>query len=627
MPKFGGHIVIGDGVARALGYSEDKLKGDIGAALRLGAIGPDLTLFLFDPAENNEFVYSALKTGSKLYKQIRGIRDKIDEIENYIGQPATNLADWMSGGFSTSMLEFTGLAVDSFISCLKVIPFSNLTVSVENPFKDLPIETLEKLFGIDLPDWALVPKIDLTTNLDSNKVTSPAYIFRYFGGPYTNDPPFKIAAEVGDYSDWWWMDVLHYRRTTAFARRLLDLAETSEDPVLIAYAIGYFSHVGGDIVGHPYVNSMVGGPFRNHALRHMVIESLLDVSIWSDRGYGEIMSSRLDLKIKLGDKEQTKIATLFNQALMDVFVEPINKDSPIKTKNFKGSAPSIDDIKSAYETMSGYLGFASDIDLKQPIKPAESLGEIWDEIREHLERNIDQINQYYKDLSHSSGWDWLAALIGLVMWTASLVVKLLTLPVAIVARIAAIAPRWFFYLVNTALYDFVSNLRFTMALCGWGYASKKDLDRQISKELLTVHNFGNDGYPFSMTKRFDGFWLSYPGDLRTSDERPNTISGPYHDVHTSADFIDGLKYDDTHDALLKELANPPIGANEVWTYNILGDILTNTNGTSGLFGNAVDFSVKLIRKEFPDGAFDLDGDRGYGSLQWENNPPNTRYIP
>jgi Zinc dependent phospholipase C len=630
MPKFGGHIVIGEGVAKKLGDPDLGLEGDVGAALRLGAIGPDLTLFLFDPSEDNIFVYDVLKKATNAYKSIRDIRDKITEIENYIGRPATDLGDWMTGGFSTSMLEFTGLAVDSFISCLKVLAFSKNKISVVNPFQGVDLDLLKKMFGVDLPGWVRLPHIDLSTELDSSKITSPAYIFRYFGAPYTEDPPFKKKAPVGDYSDWWWMDVLHYRRTTAFARRLLTLAEQSGDPVLKAYAIGYFSHVGGDIVGHPYINSMVGGPFRNHALRHMVVESLLDVSIWSERGLGEIMNSRLDLKLKLSDGSVGKISELMHCALTDVFVKPINGETPIYTKNFGKAAPTASDLRSAYNTMTGYLAFSTDVGLEEPIRPAENLGELWDEIREHIERSIDKVNEYWKDLQHATGWDWLAALIGLVMWTASLVVKLLTLPVALVAKLAAFAPRWFFYLVNTALYDFVCNVRFAMATCGWGYASQKDLSRGLSKRLLTVHtawNGDNFNYPHAMTERVDGFWLYHPTEIDNKFELPNTIPGPYLKTHGPSDFIDGLQYDHINDNALKSLADAPRGSNEEWTSKILFDIQSTAGGGSSFFGNAVDFSIALIKGNFPNGAFDLDGDRGYGTLQWENYPPNSRYLP
>ena len=75
--------------------------------------------------------------------------------------------------------------------------------------------------------------------------------------------------------EWGPFDVLHYRRTGEFASRLLEFSRN--DPELHAYAIGYLSHYAADVVGHPYVNMLVRGPFREHGQRHKVVENFQDV--------------------------------------------------------------------------------------------------------------------------------------------------------------------------------------------------------------------------------------------------------------------------------------------------------------------------------------------------------------
>lgn len=629
MPKFGGHIVIGEEVGRRLGYSQEDLEGEIGKALRLGAVGPDLTLFLMDPAEDNSFVYQALGSGMRVYREIRKVRDKIEEISDYIGKPVDQVADWISGGFSTSLLEFTGLALQGFVSALKLIAFSNTRVEVINPFQGMDLDLLRRVFGVDAAQWASVPKVDLSWNFDSSQVTSPAYVFRYFGAPYTEDPPFKKKAAVGDYSEWWWMDILHYRRTTEFASALLTTAEANGDPVQIAYARGYFSHVGGDIVGHPYINSMVGGPFRNHALRHMVIESLLDVQIWRDFKGEEIINSRIDKLVEVSNESIQSISQLLENCLTRVFIEPTGGRRSIRTKHFSGRAPTAENFRTAQTTMLGYLAFSTDIGLVPPKKPPGSIGEVWDEIRESVQAAVDKISQYTQDLGTASGWSWFAALIGLVMWTGALLVMLLTLPAAIVNRILALEPRWFFYLINSALYDFVSNVRYCMALCGWGYAGANDLKRPKSRDLLALRvESENDQYmyPAAMAPRVDGFWLDHPRHIGTPPEQERTVSGPYLSRHVAADFIVNLPFDEANRSALLALASPPPGANEVWTKERLNEI-RSINSSTAFFGNAVDFTLKLISGEYPPAPFDLDGDRGYAAIEWENYPPNTEYLP
>lgn len=85
--------------------------------------------------------------------------------------------------------------------------------------------------------------------------------------------------ECHDTDEWWWFDTLHYRRTGEFGAGLYayaDRLEGADAERMRAYAIGYLSHVAGDIVGHPYVNTLVRGPYRNHARRHKVIENYQD---------------------------------------------------------------------------------------------------------------------------------------------------------------------------------------------------------------------------------------------------------------------------------------------------------------------------------------------------------------
>ena len=632
MPKFGTHIVIGEGVARSLGREDWTDPGDAGNALRLGSIGPDLALFLFDPVQGDaasSFVFKSLQQGLSVYGHIRKFRDKLDELENYLGSPPKDIADWFTGGFSTSMLETVGLSIDAFISALKVVVFFESKLTIINPLADMPDEIKDLLSPQGNAPVINVPVIEFTPRLDPDDITSPAYIFRYFGAPYTNDPPFKVGAAVGSYSDWWWMDILHYRRTTRFARRLLELARESGSDVQLAYATGYISHVAGDIVGHPYINSLVGGPFRNHALRHMVIESLVDVVVWGNRKGEDIINSRLDKLVSLSNGARDEICDLFHKALNDVYVAPSDGSSSISSKNFGSASPSSGDLAFSYEVMIGYLGSATDVDLHPPVKPPESLGEVWDEIRESLARSASEIDKYVRDLRTKSGWDWLAALIGLVMWSAVQIVKILTLPAAVIARVAAVAPRWVLFLINSALYVFIRNVRYCMALCGWGYASISDLDRSMSENLLTVRSpFDDDhyAYPYAMTQRKSGFWLEYPTRLNTPIEEPRTFPGPYRRHSTPFDFIDGFRFDWAHEAELKSLtAEPPVGSAQL-TNEKLRDIYFDLPEKSSLFGNAVDFAVMLHNGQFPEGYFDLDGDRGYGSLQWEDYPPNSEYI-
>ena len=83
---------------------------------------------------------------------------------------------------------------------------------------------------------------------------------------------------------WWWADHLHYAHTGVFTTTLLNLAFRDpayrDRPELRAYALGYLTHVIGDVVGHPYVNQIVGGPYRLHRQRHTLVENFIDGFVW-----------------------------------------------------------------------------------------------------------------------------------------------------------------------------------------------------------------------------------------------------------------------------------------------------------------------------------------------------------
>src|SRR2546430_11876401 len=73
--------------------------------------------------------------------------------------------------------------------------------------------------------------------------------------------------------EWFWADVLHYWRSGKFVENLVARAKASGNPNLIAYAYGYVSHYATDVVGHPYVNQVVGAPWRLYWQRHHLVEN------------------------------------------------------------------------------------------------------------------------------------------------------------------------------------------------------------------------------------------------------------------------------------------------------------------------------------------------------------------
>jgi hypothetical protein len=78
---------------------------------------------------------------------------------------------------------------------------------------------------------------------------------------------------------WFWADYLHYVRTGVFVRELFE--RSKHNPNLRAFAYGYLSHYVTDVVGHPFVNQVVGAPWRMYWQRHHLVENFIDAYVWA----------------------------------------------------------------------------------------------------------------------------------------------------------------------------------------------------------------------------------------------------------------------------------------------------------------------------------------------------------
>jgi hypothetical protein len=203
----------------------------------LGAIGPDLFFFLPDfrtlcifetPQHIANSLIGIVHCLDRLYEAL----DKLilEDWERYFGPGSANTADALSrltGDLSTVVSDIIG-----------------------------------KLFSI------------LTTALLD--LASQAY--DWFG-------LFSLGLNMGyDNQDFFWSDMLHYRKTSQFGRSLWELAAKAptDSDKLRAYALGYITHLAADTTGHPFVNEKSGGPFRTHWQRHHLVENHMDAQTYDD---------------------------------------------------------------------------------------------------------------------------------------------------------------------------------------------------------------------------------------------------------------------------------------------------------------------------------------------------------
>jgi hypothetical protein len=68
-------------------------------------------------------------------------------------------------------------------------------------------------------------------------------------------------------------EFLRWHHTDAFARNLVQLADTQDKK---AYAYGHLCHVAASVTGKPFINNIVGGPYRTHWWRNRLVSNFVD---------------------------------------------------------------------------------------------------------------------------------------------------------------------------------------------------------------------------------------------------------------------------------------------------------------------------------------------------------------
>jgi hypothetical protein len=93
-------------------------------------------------------------------------------------------------------------------------------------------------------------------------------------------------AKVAPSSAWFSRDTLHGSHTGRFLKALRERADGSNDKRFKAFALGALVGYGADLCGNPFINSVVGAPYRNHWWRKRWISNFVDTWVWGFYGKG-----------------------------------------------------------------------------------------------------------------------------------------------------------------------------------------------------------------------------------------------------------------------------------------------------------------------------------------------------
>lgn len=291
---------------------------------------------------------------------------------------------------------------------------------------------------------------------------------------------------------------------------------------------------------------------------------------------------------------------------------------PMVPALLKNGYPDPDEFLGGYRLLKQYLRLSTGGTIRRPEPPPDRFDEVWKEIRDLL----DATNPGPPPKWNGNLADFIASLFS---WAAKgfvLIAMIVLLPVAVLTRLLALAPRWVIYLLNLAIFYTISAIRTMLCLTGWGYASIDDFSSfGFLEDMITVKYHADVQYPRTTGRnpKPPFYWLVPPDKIAQIERRPTVAFVPARQGFKPNWMISSSNVMDS--ALRPELERLARAQDPDETLRLQ----LRLRGTNG-FGNAVDFSIALLDGSFPVPDLDLDGDRGYGYQGWEELPPNERYV-
>lgn len=453
----------------------------------------------------------------------------------------------------------------------------------------------------------------------------------------TKSASFSASAERANPNKewWWWFDAMHYRKTGRLAKELLD--RTTPGSPLHLYAIGYLTHVSGDTVGHPYVNSISGGPYRSHAQRHKASENYQDVFNFLDvRGvdwnrsaihafYNFNFKGTIDTANDEPDPFThlpNALGALITDALNAIYDEDGANPTPDYARRISAS-----DLDDTYRLWYRWLKSATDTGTIPP-PVAYSLTAELREVWENTVDNLDDIGDFLENAADAAGdmgiWGIFLLLGALILAAVAAAAAIIDAVLGALTTLGSATIRYAACLVYEQLYNAFETFRLAVAMNGLAFPMLEHLsDPRITHFANPALPDANGRTVMSVIGRLpvlrlpssgltnQGQHLLYP-PTAIAGEQPPVFAVPqsyldktstwyaWGDISQKSGILDEL-------VALTDAPDPTDEAK-------LGTIYT-----TGLLGNALDLARALYEqvnsgRELPD--FNLDADRGYGFLCW-----------
>ena len=595
MPRTAVHVIVLDEVIRGLKTSDNEVERKLGmimsqhrSAAVLGAIGPDLFFWAPDFEATGKLYnfYKNWKTIVDLYNETIG---KIVKAIEALGEPVEDAVESLAPS-TINLMKMLIEEVDETIRLLRSTIATTLFTGVIEGYNAL-----------------------------SNISGSPRFFHALFDELM---PPMQKGKKE---SEWYWLDMLHYRDTGRFAANLVSSAES--DPQ-IAYAFGYLTHIATDIVGHSYINQIVGGPYRIHPQRHITVENFIDSWKFYEV-YHESINEKLHSILELPSSPPPEIIDLIHDSFKKTYEE---RPHPNRiNKSYNGFLRK-EDIAAAYDIYTFTIEIMKSISVRPPEEPFSGVMDILSNALSGIhappsppkpkrmcdiedifalgltERSRECYEEFAKSLE-----EWLEYLGELIEWTFETILAIVDFIAAALLSLAIITLMAILYAIQLSLYTLLRNLRQVYVLAGLLYPEPDELGSAHARNMITNYQCDNvvgpKGYP-----RLHSCDLNNLQCPSTEIEQPGTIPAlsPRSAETTPNSFIIGEEFSQqTIDSIIQYSRAPtPEKTREL---EMAGHAL----------GNAVSLSRWLILNAFLKNNLDivytdwnLDSDRGYGYKCW-----------
>ena len=616
MPKYATHYIVlkeavselyASGNSTASGAA-DVIQAEMPAAI-IGSIGPDLFFWGPDYEVVNELykLYQNIQAVVDVYNQvvapIRAVKDAVGEAtEAVVGTLAPNTLQLIK-----TLLNEIKETAELFKSAIGTQIFAGVLTGA-NLLTDAAVVAplAQQFFQMFVPD--------LQKNENEKK--------------------------------WYWFDMLHYRRSGRFAQNLRDGATSTRHK---AFTFGYLSHIATDVVGHPFVNQIVGTAYRLNVHRHVTVENFQDCWKYAEYYNGESINQTLLARLGLPANLPTDIGDLLFTTFKNTYS---GVDHPTTRLGGDGFYTR-NQIDMTYDVFYKVLKMMEGMYVERPEEPFSGVADIladaldnfspppsppsssssmcsWEDILSFgtTENSRECYEEFFEEVA-----DWLSYLGELIVWSLEtlrnlidlLLTLLLSLPICVLLAIL--------YGIQLLCYQIYRSARMVLSSNGFVMPEPDELDSSIARNLVTLYQtcaFNFKTFPSMNAPLHHNLICPVP-----TVEQPPTAAAFHSPVLASTPnrFIHEEPF---NERALRMYALS--AANPGQTRSLEQDRLAIGNATSftaWMIGQANDATAPEDVKKILYANWNLDADRGYGYRTWRGTVPssdpftveNEQYVP